>query len=36
MAMTAVFLDYSTMGDGLDLTPLTDLLPDLADLRRNH
>lgn len=29
MAMTAVFLDYSTMGDGLDLTPLTDLLPDL-------
>ena len=27
--MTAVFLDYSTMGDGLDLTPLTDLLPDL-------
>lgn len=29
MAMTAVFLDYSTMGDGLDLTPLTALLPDL-------
>ena len=29
MAMTAVFLDYSTMGDGLDLSPLTDLLPDL-------
>lgn len=29
MAMTAVFLDYSTMGDGLDLTPLTDLLPEL-------
>ena len=27
--MTAVFLDYSTMGDGLDLTPLTALLPDL-------
>ena len=27
--MTAVFLDYSTMGDSLDLTPLTDLLPDL-------
>lgn len=29
MAMTAVFLDYSTMGDGLDLTPLAALLPDL-------
>ncbi len=29
MATTAVFLDYSTMGDGLDLSPLTDLLPDL-------
>lgn len=29
MAMTAVFLDYSTMGDSLDLTPLTDLLPNL-------
>jgi glycerate dehydrogenase len=29
MAMTAVFLDYSTMGDSLDLTPLTELLPDL-------
>jgi glycerate dehydrogenase len=29
MATTAVFLDYSTMGDGLDLTPLTNLLPDL-------
>ncbi len=27
--MTAVFLDYSTMGDSLDLTPLTNLLPDL-------
>lgn len=30
MATTAVFLDYATMGEGLDLTPLTDLLPELA------
>ncbi len=27
--MTAVFLDYSTMGPGLDLGPLTELVPDL-------
>ena len=27
--MKAVFLDYSTVGPGLDLSPLTDLLPDL-------
>lgn len=27
--MKAVFLDYSTMGGGLDNRPLTDLLPDL-------
>jgi len=27
--MKAVFLDYSTVGSGLDLSPLTDLLPDL-------
>jgi glycerate dehydrogenase len=29
MAMKAVFLDYSTVGPGLDTSPLTDLLPDL-------
>jgi glycerate dehydrogenase len=29
MAMTAVILDYSTMGPDLDLAPLTELLPDL-------
>jgi glycerate dehydrogenase len=28
MAMKAVFLDYSTLGPGLDTSPLTDLLPD--------
>lgn len=27
--MKAVFLDYATMGPDLDLSPLTDLLPDL-------
>ena len=27
--MKAVFLDFATMGDGLDRSPLTDLLPDL-------
>jgi len=27
--MKAVFLDYSTVGPGLDTSPLTDLLPDL-------
>ena len=27
--MKAVFLDYATMGSGLDNSPLTDLLPDL-------
>jgi glycerate dehydrogenase len=27
--MKAVFLDYATVGPGLDMTPLTDLLPDL-------
>jgi glycerate dehydrogenase len=29
MATKAVFLDFSTMGPGLDLTPLTELAPDL-------
>jgi glycerate dehydrogenase len=28
MAMQAVFLDYSTLGPGLDRSPLTDLIPD--------
>jgi glycerate dehydrogenase len=28
MAMKAVFLDYSTLGPGLDTSPLTDLIPD--------
>lgn len=27
--MKAVFLDYATMGPGLDTSPLTDLIPDL-------
>jgi len=27
--MKAVFLDYATVGPGLDMSPLTDLLPDL-------
>jgi glycerate dehydrogenase len=29
MAMKAVFLDYATVGPGLDTSPLTDLLPGL-------
>lgn len=29
MAMKAVFLDYATMGEGLDVGPLTRLLPNL-------
>jgi glycerate dehydrogenase len=29
MATKAVFLDFSTMGPGLDMTPLTELAPDL-------
>jgi len=29
MAMKAVFLDYSTVGSGLDTSPLTTLLPEL-------
>jgi len=28
MAMKAVFLDYSTLGPGLDTSPLSDLIPD--------
>ena len=27
--MKAVFLDYATMGPDLDMSPVTDLVPDL-------
>ena len=36
MAMKAVFLDYSTVGPGLDTSPLTNVLPDLEIFDGTH